>query len=94
MNSILVTGGAGYIGTFLIPFLLDRGFKVIVYDSLLCGGHSLLPFITNFIFIKGDIRDKNSLSRTIKESDIVLHLAAIVGLPACNKDPKNETFCI
>jgi len=90
MEKALVTGGAGYIGSVLIPSLLDKGFKVTVYDSLLYGGYSLLPFISNrnFIFIKGDIRDKESLTRSIKKSDITIHLAAIVGLPACNKDKK------
>ena len=90
MLKILVTGGAGYIGSVLIPFLLDEGFKVTVYDLLLYGGHSLIPFISNknFSFIKGDIRDKESLSRSIKKNDVIIHLAAIVGLPACNKDKK------
>lgn len=90
MIKILVTGGAGYIGSVLIPFLLDEGFKVTVYDSLLYGGHSLLPFISNksFSFIKGDVRDKESLSHSIKKNDVIIHLAAIVGLPACNKDEK------
>ena len=63
MNKILVTVGAGYIGSTLIPFLLDKGFKVTVYDLLLYGGQSLFPFISNkkFYFIKGDVRDKESL---------------------------------
>ena len=90
MLKILVTGGAGYIGSVLIPFLLDEGFKVTVYDLLLYGGHSLIPFISNknFSFIKGDVRDKESLSRSIKKNDVIIHLATIVGLPACNKDKK------
>jgi len=56
MIKILVTGGAGYIGSIITPFLLNKGFKVTVYDSLLYGGSSLLPFISNknFSFIKGD----------------------------------------
>ena len=63
MTKILLTGGAGYIGSVLIPFLLDKGYKTNVYDLLLYGGHSLLPFISNknFSFIKGDVRDKKSL---------------------------------
>ena len=67
MLKILVTGGAGYIGSVLIPFLLDEGFKVTVYDSLLYGGHSLIPFISNksFSFIKGDVR--NSLQSHLKK---------------------------
>ena len=71
MIKILVTGGAGYIGSILIPLLLDKGFKVTVYDSLLYGGPSLLPCISNknFSFIKGDIRDKELLSHTIKNKE-------------------------
>jgi len=90
MTRILVTGGAGYIGSILIPFLLDKGFKTSVYDLLLYGGHSLLPFISNknFSFIKGDIRDKESLSQVVKKNDVIIHLAAIVGLPACSKDKR------
>lgn len=83
MLKILVTGGAGYIGSVLIPFLLDVGFKVTVYDSFLYGGNSLIPFIPNknFSFIKDDIRDNKSLNRSIQKNDVIIHLAAIVGLP-------------
>ena len=90
MTRILVTGGAGYIGSILIPFLLDKAFKTSVYDLLLYGGHSLLPFISNknFSFINGDVRDKESLARSIKKNDVIIHLAAIVGLPACSKDKR------
>ena len=79
MTKILLTGGAGYIGSVLIPFLLDKGYKTTVYDLLLYGGYSLLPFISNknFSFIKGDVRDKESLGRAIKKNDVIIHLAAI-----------------
>jgi nucleoside-diphosphate-sugar epimerase len=87
-HKILVTGSAGYICSVLISHLLNSGYNVNVYDTLFYGGHSLLPFISNknFSFIKGDIRDKESIARSIKENDIIIHLAAIVGLLACNKD--------
>jgi nucleoside-diphosphate-sugar epimerase len=87
---ILITGGAGYIGSVLIPMLMDQKFKVTAYDSLLYGGTSLLPYVSNprFSFIKGDIRDKSALTPVAKENDLLIHLAAIVGLSACNKDPK------
>ena len=63
MTKILVSGGADYIGSVLIPFLLDKGYKTNVYDLLLYGEYILLPFISNenFSFIKGDVRDKESL---------------------------------
>lgn len=90
MIKILVTGGAGYIGSVLLPLLLNEGYQVSVFDSLLYGGSSILPYVSNrnFTFIRGDIRNKEALSQVIKENDIILHLAAIVGLPACNKDKK------
>lgn len=86
---ILVTGGAGYIGTTLIPLLLERKYEVTVFDSLLFGGIPLLPFFRhkNFHFIKGDIRDKRILEEHIKDKDVIIHLAALVGFPACRKDP-------
>jgi len=90
MDRILVTGGAGYIGSILIPLLLKQEYEVTVYDSLLYGGSSMLPFVSNkkFSFVKGDIRDKKSLSHSVKKNDVIVHLAAIVGLPACNKEKK------
>jgi len=56
---VLITGGAGYIGSILTPLLLKENFKITVYDALLYGGSSLLPLISNrnFSFIKGNIRD-------------------------------------
>ena len=79
MTKISLTRGAGYIGSVLIPFLLDKGYKTTVHDLLLYGGHSLLLFISNknFSFIKGDVRDKESLARSIKKNDVIIHLAAI-----------------
>ncbi len=87
---ILVTGGAGYIGTTLIPQLLDMGYEVVCYDNLLYGGDYIIPFFRrkNFGFIKGDIRDKNSLAEAVKNVDVIIHLAAIVGFPACRKEPE------
>lgn len=90
MKQILVTGCAGYIGSVLTKKLLTEGFKVIGYDSLIFGGESLLDILThsNFTFVKGDIRDTVLLSRIIKEVDCIVHLAAIVGDPACAAQPE------
>lgn len=87
---ILVTGGAGYIGSSLIPELLNAGHQVRVLDSLLFGQTALLPhFINeNFEFIKGDIRDFDLVQKAVSGMDVIIHLAAIVGAPACKKDPK------
>ena len=87
--NILITGGAGYIGTSLIPLLLKRGYKVTVVDNLLFGGDPIIPFfrIPNFTFIKGDIRDKALMKKSVRNMDIIIHLAAIVGYPACQKEP-------
>lgn len=86
---ILITGGAGYVGTSLIPQLLEKGYKVIVYDNLMFGGDQILPFFRNknFEFTKGDIREFSSLKNAVAGVDIIIHLAAIVGYPACRKDP-------
>lgn len=87
---ILVTGGAGYVGTSLIPQLLKKEHKVTVFDNLMHGGDPILPFFRykNFEFQKGDIRDKKQLEDATKKQDIIIHLAAIVGYPACRRDPR------
>ncbi|MBI3939302.1 MAG: NAD(P)-dependent oxidoreductase [Acidobacteria bacterium] len=87
---VLVTGGAGYVGSVLVPELLKGGYSVIVYDSLLHGGLGMLShFINpNFSFIKGDIRDESGVRDAVKSVDLIIHLAGIVGYPACNKDPR------
>lgn len=89
MERILITGGAGYVGTALIPQLLAKKYKVVVYDNLLFGGDYILPFFRdkNFSFIRGDIRDKDKLGEAVRDADVIVHLAAIVGFPACRKEP-------
>src|SRR5258706_11339014 len=85
---ILVTGGAGYLGSVLVPALLNAGYKVTVLDSFLFKQGSLLDCCANedFNVIRGDSRDKETLQRTLKDADIVIPLAAIVGAPACKAD--------
>jgi nucleoside-diphosphate-sugar epimerase len=88
MRRILVTGGAGYIGSVLVPELLKSGYQVTVYDSLMFGGNSLFTnFINpNFSFVEGDIRDTKKLEPIVQSHDVIIHLAAIVGYPACQKN--------
>jgi nucleoside-diphosphate-sugar epimerase len=89
MSNILVTGGAGYIGSILVPRLLLNNYKVTVIDNFMYKQTSLSPWIRdkNLNLIFGDVRDKYLMSEHIKKSDVIIPLAAIVGAPACDKDP-------
>jgi len=86
---VLITGGAGYIGSLLTSELLRANYRVTVADSLLFGGESLIPFLhhPNFHFVKADVTEpravKDSLRDNWQKPDAVVHLAAIVGFPAC-----------
>jgi nucleoside-diphosphate-sugar epimerase len=88
-EKVLVTGGAGYIGSTLVPALLAQNYSVTVLDTLVYGQTSLLDCCANpdFDFIKGDICDLSLLTSLIPQFDIVIPLAAIVGAPACKKNP-------
>jgi nucleoside-diphosphate-sugar epimerase len=87
---VLITGGAGYVGSTLIPILLARSHRVRVLDSLLRGGQSLLGVWAHpaFEFRRGDIRDVKAVHEAVAGIDAVVHLAAIVGDPACARDPE------
>jgi nucleoside-diphosphate-sugar epimerase len=87
---VLVTGGAGYIGCVLVPALLDAGHEVRVLDSLRKGGLGLLPSLSTsrLELVRGDIRDPDAVRNALRDTDVVMHLAAIVGYPACAKDPE------
>lgn len=90
---ILITGGAGYLGSVLVPNLLDDGHEVTVYDNLLYNQLSLLTVCNdkNFNFVYGDVRNYNELDKYIQKSDIIIPLAAIVGFPSCEKDKNLAT---
>lgn len=87
--NVFVTGGAGYLGTTLVPLLLDQGHSVVVFDSLKCGLGPILPFFRRpgFSFIRGDVRDQKSLDDAARDADALVHLAAVVGYPACARSP-------
>lgn len=86
---ILVTGGAGYVGSILVPALLEKGYEVTVVDNLMYGQISLLECCANpnFDFIKGDICDYILMNEVLPKFDIIIPLAAIVGAPACKINP-------
>jgi nucleoside-diphosphate-sugar epimerase len=86
---ILVTGGAGYLGSTLVPELLRAGHRVTVLDNFMFRQSSLNHVCNdaNFQVAKGDIRDEATMARLLKKADIVIPLAALVGAPMCNADP-------
>ncbi|MGC1421013.1 MAG: NAD(P)-dependent oxidoreductase [Terracidiphilus sp.] len=87
---VLITGGAGYVGSTLAPLLLGAGHKVRVLDRLSYGGESLLGVWSHpdFEFAHGDVRDRETLRQAVSECEAVVHLAAIVGDPACAREPE------
>lgn len=86
---VLVTGGAGYLGSVLCDRLLETGFHVTVVDSLIYRQYSLFHLCTNsrFDFIHGDARDEPLMQRVVAQADVIIPLAAVVGAPACDRDP-------
>jgi nucleoside-diphosphate-sugar epimerase len=86
---VLVTGGAGYVGSILCETLLTAGHRVTVLDNLMYGQHSLLPLCAHpaFDFVRGDARDEATLRPLVAAADALIPLAAIVGAPACDADP-------
>ncbi len=86
---ILITGGAGYIGSVMVPFLLQAGHRVTVLDNCMYGQAPLLDLCHDekFVFVRGDTRDKKLVSSLIKDADAVFPLACLTGAPLCAKDP-------
>ena len=91
--NILVTGGAGYLGSTLVPDLLAAGHKVTVLDNFMFKQTSLnhCCYHPNFSVVKGDIRQKDTMSKLMKEADVIIPLAALVGAPLCSLDPIGAT---
>ena len=90
---ILVTGGAGYLGSILVPELLNSGHEVIVLDNFMYRQSSLNHICChpNFSVVHGDIRIRSTMNQMLKRVDAVIPLAALVGAPLCNKDPVGAT---
>jgi nucleoside-diphosphate-sugar epimerase len=86
--NILITGGAGYLGSVLAPILLQEGFAVTVLDSFIFGQNSLMDCCgqDRFRVIRGDVRNERVLKEALASQDIIIPLAALVGAPLCNLD--------
>jgi nucleoside-diphosphate-sugar epimerase len=89
MTHVLVTGGAGYLGSTLVPALLDRGFSVTIVDNFMWDQPSLAAVCHHpaFSVVRGDVRSKETMRPLIARADIIIPLAARVGAPLCDRDP-------
>jgi len=92
-RNILVTGGAGYLGSTMVPEFLNAGHKVTVLDNFMFGQNSLAHVChhPNFSVVRGDIRVEATMRSLMKNADIIIPLAALVGAPLCSKDPVGAT---
>ena len=92
---ILITGGAGYLGSIFTEHLLSQGeiTNLVVYDNMMYNQTSLISHTWrgNFEYVYGDVRDKELLKKYVKEADVIIPLAAIVGFPACDRDKELAT---
>lgn len=88
MTNITVTGGGGYIGSVLVPHLLEKGYAVTVLDNFVHNQPSLLDCCIHphFRFLRGDCRDSEAVAAAIAKADYIIPLAAVVGAPACDAD--------
>ena len=92
-QNILVTGGAGYLGSTMVPDLLAAGHKVTVLDNFMYGQNSLAHVChhPNFSVVRGDVRQEATMLPLLKKADIIIPLAALVGAPICSIDPVGAT---
>jgi nucleoside-diphosphate-sugar epimerase len=90
MKTVLITGGAGYLGSVLAEVLINKGYKVTVLDNLIYKQTSVAPFVynPNFNFVLGDVTDNTVLRPLVESHDVIIPLAAIVGMPACKAQPE------
>jgi len=90
MKKVLITGGAGYLGSVLTEVLLNKGYKVTVLDNLIYKQTSVAPFAyhSNFDFVLGDVTNNSLLKPLVESHDVIIPLAAIVGMPACKAQPE------
>jgi len=90
MKKVLITGGAGYLGSVLTEVLLNKGYQVTVLDNLIYKQTSVAPFSynKNFKFILGDVTIESTLKPLVESHDVIIPLAAIVGMPACKANPE------
>lgn len=87
---ILVTGGAGYIGSILAPMLLKQGFQVTVIDNFMYNQNSLLDCChdSNLQIVRGDVRNRELLAKHLQDAECIIPLACLVGAPLCEKSPR------
>ena len=91
---ILITGGAGYIGSSLCGYLLQKGYKVTVLDTFMFSNDSLNAYMSNknFFVYQEDVRDIETVNKYVKKNDIIIPLACLVGAPLCNLKKKSSEF--
>jgi nucleoside-diphosphate-sugar epimerase len=87
--NILVTGGAGYLGSIMVPDLLAAGHNVTVLDNFMFKQSSLnhCAYHPNFHVVKGDIRSESTMAKLMSNAEVIIPLAALVGAPLCSLDP-------
>ncbi len=89
-KKILITGGAGYLGSMIATYLIEEGHEVTIIDKMVFSKTSLLHlhFFKNFNFIEGNVLNKNLIKKNLKNKDFIIPLAALVGAPLCDKHPR------